>query len=75
MRVFVPATIPMLEQLITDGMLMPVSGTVFSVTPSLREEYISDDEYLEVTPKSLRIRKIQLDENDRKKSAKKTQEA
>ncbi len=38
-------------------------------------EYISDDEYLEVTPKSLRIRKIQLDENDRKKSSKKTQEA
>jgi GTP-binding protein len=38
-------------------------------------EYISDDEYLEVTPKSLRIRKIQLDENDRKKSAKRMMEA
>ncbi len=34
-------------------------------------EYISDDEYLEVTPKSLRIRKILLDENDRKKASKK----
>lgn len=44
MRVFVPATIPMLEQLIKDGMMMPVSGTVFSVTPALREEYISDDD-------------------------------
>jgi len=34
-------------------------------------EYITDDEYLEVTPKSLRIRKIFLDENDRKKASKK----
>ncbi|MBK6775445.1 MAG: translational GTPase TypA [Flavobacteriales bacterium] len=33
-------------------------------------EYITDDEYLEVTPKSLRIRKIFLDENDRKKASK-----
>lgn len=44
MRVFVPATMPMLEELIKDGMLMPVSGTVFSVTPALREEYVSDDD-------------------------------
>jgi GTP-binding protein len=34
-------------------------------------EYITDDEYLEVTPKSLRMRKILLDENDRKKASKK----
>jgi GTP-binding protein len=33
-------------------------------------EYIAADEYLEVTPKSLRIRKILLDENDRKKAGK-----
>ncbi|HQV52904.1 MAG: translational GTPase TypA [Flavobacteriales bacterium] len=33
-------------------------------------EYISNDEYLEVTPKSLRMRKILLDENDRKKAGK-----
>ncbi len=38
-------------------------------------EYITDDEYLEVTPKSLRMRKIFLDENDRKKASKKTVEA
>ncbi len=31
-------------------------------------EYITDDEYLEVTPKSLRMRKILLDETDRKKA-------
>lgn len=33
-------------------------------------EYIGKDEYVELTPKSLRIRKILLDENDRKKAAK-----
>jgi GTP-binding protein len=38
-------------------------------------EYIAEDEYLEVTPKSLRIRKILLDENERKKAAKRMQDA
>jgi GTP-binding protein len=38
-------------------------------------EYIADDEYLEVTPKSLRIRKILLDENERKRAMKRMQEA
>jgi len=33
-------------------------------------EYIANDEYLEVTPKSLRIRKVLLDENERKKASK-----
>ncbi len=33
------------------------------------------NEYLEVTPKSLRIRKILLDENDRKKASKAVVEA
>ncbi len=32
-------------------------------------EYIQKDEYVEVTPKSLRIRKIYLDENERKRMA------
>jgi GTP-binding protein len=35
-------------------------------------EYISADEYIEVTPKSMRIRKIQLDENDRKRTKNQT---
>lgn len=33
-------------------------------------EYIREDEYLEVTPRSLRLRKIYLDENDRKRASK-----
>jgi len=33
-------------------------------------EYIRNDEYIEVTPKFMRIRKILLDENDRKRQAK-----
>ncbi len=32
-------------------------------------EYIQQDEYLEVTPKALRIRKVHLDENTRKRAA------
>lgn len=40
----------------------------FSLEESM--EYIGKDEYLEVTPKSLRIRKILLSETDRKRAAK-----
>jgi GTP-binding protein len=48
-----------------------------AIKMSLEEcmEYVAEDEYLEVTPKSLRIRKIFLDENERKRAAKKMQEA
>ena len=31
-------------------------------------EYIAADEYIEITPKSMRLRKIKLDENDRKRA-------
>jgi GTP-binding protein len=34
-------------------------------------EYIGDDEYLEITPRSIRMRKILLNEHDRKREAKK----
>jgi len=30
-------------------------------------EYIASDEYIEITPKSMRLRKILLDENERKR--------
>ncbi len=32
-------------------------------------EYIQEDEYVEVTPKSIRLRKIMLNENDRKRAS------
>ena len=38
----------------------------FSLEESM--EYIKNDEYVEVTPKSLRLRKIILDETERKRS-------
>ena len=34
--------------------------------------YIEDDERVEVTPKSIRLRKVWLDPNDRKKYGKKS---
>ena len=37
----------------------------FSLEEAL--EYIQSDEYVEVTPKSIRLRKIFLNENDRKR--------
>lgn len=43
-------------------------ATKFSLEESM--EYINSDEYVEVTPKSIRIRKILLDENERKRSKK-----
>jgi GTP-binding protein len=35
-------------------------------------EYIQGDEYVEITPKSLRLRKVQLNENDRKRAKQST---
>lgn len=50
MRVYIPATLATLAQLVTDGALLPVSGTAFAVTPTLRESYAhgDDDELAEV---------------------------
>lgn len=47
--------------------------TNFSLEEAM--EYIEKDEYLEITPKSLRMRKIYLDDNERKRNAKKTENA
>ena len=47
-----------------------------SITPAIKfsleeaMEYIREDEYVEVTPKSIRLRKIFLDENERKRRSK-----
>ena len=40
---------------------------IFSLEEAL--EYIQEDEYVEVTPKSMRLRKVWLDENERKRRA------
>ena len=44
------------------------STSIFSLEEAL--EYIKEDEYLEVTPKSMRMRKIILDELERKRANK-----
>ena len=43
-----------------------VPPVVFSLEEAL--EYIKEDEYVEVTPNHIRLRKILLDENDRKRA-------
>ncbi|HEX5624863.1 MAG TPA: translational GTPase TypA, partial [Saprospiraceae bacterium] len=55
----------------SDGTTQIVPKIQFSLEEAL--EYIQEDEYVEVTPKSIRLRKIILDENDRKKSQRKTE--
>jgi hypothetical protein len=44
MRVYIPATWPMLRKLAKLGRLDPVGGTAFALTPRLREAYLSGDE-------------------------------
>ncbi|GAA4372631.1 translational GTPase TypA [Hymenobacter koreensis] len=53
----------------TDDNVKIVPKRQFSLEDAM--EYIQKDEYLEVTPKSIRMRKILLDENERLRSAKK----
>ena len=49
--------------------LDPVAKIIPAIKFSLEEalEYIQKDEYVEVTPKSIRMRKIYLDETERKR--------
>ena len=53
----------------SDEKAMIIPAIKFSLEEAM--EYINEDEYLEVTPKSIRLRKILLDENERKRSQKK----
>ncbi|MDD2243549.1 MAG: translational GTPase TypA [Dysgonamonadaceae bacterium] len=53
----------------TDDKAQLAPPIIFSLEESL--EYIKEDEYVEVTPKSIRLRKIILDETERKRSGKK----
>ncbi|BDH58684.1 hypothetical protein [Tsukamurella sp. PLM1] len=43
-RVYVPSTLAGLQALQRDGELFPLGGTVFGVTPALREAYTSGDD-------------------------------
>ena len=48
MRIYVPATWPMLARLVKNDRLDPIGGTAFALTPKLRESYTAgDDEELE----------------------------
>jgi len=53
----------------TDDKAKLAPAIIFSLEEAL--EYIKEDEYVEVTPNAIRLRKIYLDENDRKRFAKK----
>ena len=44
MRVYIPATLAMLQRLVAEGSLRPLSGTAFAVTPALRESYAQGDD-------------------------------
>jgi GTP-binding protein len=46
-----------------------IPPVVFSLEEAL--EYIKEDEYVEITPQNIRLRKIYLDENERKRMSKK----
>lgn len=50
LRVYIPATIPILRQLVDDREFFPLGATAFAVTPALREAYAAgdDDELAEV---------------------------
>jgi hypothetical protein len=62
MRIYIPATLSMLQQLVTDGSLRPVSGTAFAVTPKLREAYAEgdDDELGEVALREAALASLRL---------------
>jgi hypothetical protein len=43
MRIYVPATLPILRKLIKDSSFAPLGGTAFALTPALRESYATGD--------------------------------
>jgi hypothetical protein len=62
MRVYIPATLQMLQRLVADGELHPVNGTAFAVTPALREAYAEgdDDELAEVALRDAGLASLRL---------------
>jgi hypothetical protein len=62
MRIYIPVTLSMLQQLVAEGSLRPVSGTAFAVTPKLREAYAEgdDDELGEVALREAALASLRL---------------
>jgi hypothetical protein len=62
MRVYVPATLAMLQRLVADRSVTAVNGTAFAVTPALREAYAQgdDDELAEVALREAALASIRL---------------
>jgi hypothetical protein len=61
-RVYVPATLAMLQQLVADRSLHAVNGTAFAVTPTLREAYAEgdDEELAEVALRDAALASLRL---------------
>jgi len=61
-QVYIPATLPMLQQLVADGSLFPLNGTAFAVTPMLREAYAEgdDDQLAEVAIREAALASLRL---------------
>jgi hypothetical protein len=61
-RVYVPATLAMLQQLVGDRLLHARNGTAFAVTPTLREAYSEgdDDELAEVALREAALASLRL---------------
>jgi hypothetical protein len=62
MRIYIPVTLAMLQQLVADDSLWPVNGTAFAVTPRLREAYAEgdDDELGEVALREAALASLRL---------------
>lgn len=70
MRVYLPATVRMLQRLVEEGEILAVGGTAFALTPALRESYASGDteelEYaamLDAARASLRLLATELEQD------------
>jgi hypothetical protein len=62
MRVYIPATLAILQQFVADGSMFPMSGTAFAVTPTLRESYAEgdDEELAEVALREAALASLRL---------------
>lgn len=62
MRVYIPATLAMLQRLVADQSMHALSGTAFAVTPTLRESYAEgdDEELAEVALREAALASLRL---------------